>query len=319
MRTIVGLALAGLVACGGGATPDGTSLRLALNWFPEAEHGGYFAADGEGLYRAAGITVEIVPGGPGVPVVPRVASGAVELGVVNADDVVAGRAAGVPVVALIAPIHRSPWCVMVHAASGIEHLADLHDVTLAMQAGTPYLAWLERHAPLRNVRVVPYSGTIAEFLVAPRRAQQAYVFSEPILAATKGADVRCLSIAELGFDPYASVLVTSEAFLGAHRDLVRAMAEASVRGWERYVDDPAAGNAEILVRNPEIGSDALARGAAALRPSVLDDDARRDGVGAMRPERWATLVTQMREIGMVDRPLDPARLYDPSFVARAAP
>src|SRR5262249_15213758 len=148
----------------------------------------YFDAEAEGFFRAAGLAVDIVPGGPGVPVVPRVASREVDLGVVNADDVVAGRAAGVPVVALLAPIHRSPWCVMVHASAGITRLADLRDVTLAMRAGTPYLAWLERHAPLTDVKVVPYSGSVAEFLVDPRRAQQAYLFSEPILAVAKGGD-----------------------------------------------------------------------------------------------------------------------------------
>jgi NitT/TauT family transport system substrate-binding protein len=309
MRIALAVTLAAAVACGGGS-PAPRRVRLALNWFPEAEHGGYFAA--LELARDAGLGIEIVPGGPGVPVVPRVAAREVDFGVVNADDVVAARAAGVPVVALLAPLHRSPWCVMVHAASGIERLADLHDVTLAMRAGTPYLAWLERHAPLSNVKIVPYAGTIAEFLVNPRLAQQAYVFSEPILAAARGADPRCLSIGEMGFDPYASVLVTSDALLRERADVVRAVTSASARGWGRYMDDPAPANTIVLARNPEIGGDALARGAAALRPLVLDDDARASGIGSMRADRWATLVAQMRELGMVEGALDPATLYEPN-------
>jgi NitT/TauT family transport system substrate-binding protein len=197
----------------------------------------------------------------------------------------------------------------VHGASGIERLADLHDVTLAMRAGTPYLAWLERHTPMKNVSVVPYGGSIAEFLVNPRWAQQAYVFSEPILAEARGADPRCLSIADTGFDPYGSVLVTSEAFRRERPDVVRAMTAASARAWARYVDEPGEANLRIFGDNPEIGLDALARGAAALRPLVLDDDARANGVGSMRPERWATLVAQMRELGMVEGALDPATLF----------
>jgi NitT/TauT family transport system substrate-binding protein len=284
-------------------------VRLALNWFPESEHGGYFAALAGGDFAAHGLAVEIVPGGPGVPVAPRVASGEVDFGVVNADDVVAARAAGVPIVALLAPIHRSPWCVMVHAASGIERLEDLRDVTLAMQAGTPYLAWLERHVGLTNVHVVPYGGSIAAFLASERWAQQAYVFSEPVIAAARGARVRCLPIAATGFDPYASVLVTSDRVLRERRDLVRGVVASSARGWSRYVEDPATADAEIHRRNPEIGAEALARGAEALRPLVADEDAARDGVGSMRPERWTTLVDQMRELGQVARALDPSSLF----------
>ena len=298
-----------LCAACGGAGPPSDMVRLALNWFPESEHGGYFAALVDGGYAARGITIEILPGGPGVPVAPRVASGEVDFGVVNADDVVAARAAGLPVVALLAPIHRSPWCVMVHAASGITGLGDLRDVTLAMQAGTPYLAWLERHVPLEGVQVVPYTGSIAAFLASDRYAQQAYVFSEPIVATARGAAVRCLAIADTGFDPYASVLVTSERMLRERRDVARAVTEASAHGWARFVADPSPANVEILRRNPEIGDDALARGAEAIRPLVQDEATRRDGIGSMRTERWATLVGQMRDLGLLEMPLDPSSVF----------
>jgi NitT/TauT family transport system substrate-binding protein len=307
-----------LAGCGGAAAPPGTAaVRLALNWFPEHEHGGYFAADVHGLYAEAGLAVQVLPGGPGVAVLPRVAAREVDFGVVNADDVVAGRAAGAAVVALLAPIHESPWCVMVHAASGIARLEDLHDVTLAMTPGTPYTVWLERHAPLRNVRVVPYGGSIAEFLVTPAYAQQAYLFSEPLLAAAKGADARCLPIAATGFDPYASVLVASTALVAERPAVARAFTEAAARGWRRYLDEPGPTNARIVALNPELGAEAIARGVEALRPLVADDAARTDGIGSMRADRWTTLVAQMRDMGLIDTAPAPASLYDARFVPPA--
>jgi NitT/TauT family transport system substrate-binding protein len=318
-RALVAIVLACAVACGGGGSKPSGAVRIALNWFPESEHGGYFAALVDGLYSAGGVTVELLPGGPGVPVVPRVASREVDFGVANADDVVAARAAGVPVVALLAPIHQSPLCVMVHAKSGIARLDQLRDLTLAMQPGTPQVAWLEHTGRLDGVQVVPYSGSVAPFLANERYAQQGYVFSEPIIARAKGADVRCLAFAETGFNPYASGLVTSEALLRERPEVVRSVTEASAEGWKRYVADPSAANAEILKRNPEIGRDALDRGAEALRPLVLDDDARRDGVGSMRADRWATIAAQMREIGMIDHPVEPSTLYDARFVPPPSP
>jgi NitT/TauT family transport system substrate-binding protein len=318
-RGLVALVLAFAVACGGGGEKPAGAVRIALNWFPESEHGGYFAALVDGLYAKRGLAVELLPGGPGVPVLPRVASREVDFGVANADDVVAARAAGVPVVALLAPIHQSPLCVMVHATAPITRLDQLRDVTLAIQSGTPQVAWLEHTGRLDGVQVVPYSGSVAPFLANDRYAQQAYVFSEPIVARAKGADVRCLAFADTGFNPYASGLVTSEALLRERPDVVRAVAEASADGWTRYVAEPSAANAEILRRNPEIGRDALDRGAEALRPLVLDEDARRDGVGSMRADRWAAIAAQMREIGMIEHAVEPSTLYDARFVPPPAP
>ena len=54
-----------------------TAVSLQLNWFPEAEHGGFFAADVHGFYDDSKLDVEIRPGGPGTQVVTQVATGRV--------------------------------------------------------------------------------------------------------------------------------------------------------------------------------------------------------------------------------------------------
>ena len=77
------------------ATEDVSSterVQLALNWFPEAEHGGYYAALVHGYYADEGFDVEIIPGGPGAPVIQEVVVGRVGFGVVNADQILLGRA-----------------------------------------------------------------------------------------------------------------------------------------------------------------------------------------------------------------------------------
>ena len=65
-----------LLACGSSdddgstAVDPGTELqeiRLALNWFPEPEFGGFYEGALGGHYERAGFKVEIIPGGPGAP------------------------------------------------------------------------------------------------------------------------------------------------------------------------------------------------------------------------------------------------------------
>ena len=312
--TLLGAVLIALALVGCAEQPLATNrpVQIALNWFPEHEHGGYYAALTDGIYTAAGLDVRLLPGGPGAPVIARVASGDVDFGVLNADDVVTARAASAPLVALFAPIQTSPWCIMVHRASGIERLIDLHDLTLAIQVSAAQYQFLRRHAPLPGVTAVPYTGSIAEFLINPRYAQQAYVISEPLLATANGGDPRCLLLADLGFDPYTSVLVTREDLLTTQPELVSRVVAASRDGWQRYVATPERGNAAILAVNPQIGRETLTKGAAALRPLIQTGAA----LGSMTGARWDTLAQQLVTIGAIDAAPEPHTCF--SDAARPA-
>ena len=68
-----------LAACSGGApsqAPESTDVRLQLQWAPQAQFAGYFAAEAEGYYDDQGLNVTFVPGGPDV--IPQVAGSAAD-------------------------------------------------------------------------------------------------------------------------------------------------------------------------------------------------------------------------------------------------
>lgn len=283
-----------LLACRGDHDPS--RVRIALNWFPEVEHGGFFAALVHGYYKEEGLDVELVSGRPDAPVLPQVAAGRAEFGVADASEVLLARAQGVPVVALAAGLQHNPRCVMVHADSGVTTLADLKDMTLALAAREPFATFLQRRFTWPGVQVVPYTGSVAPFLVDPRAAQQAYVFSEPLIAEAEGARVRCLLVADLGFDPYASLLVTSETLLAGRRELAAKITRATVRGWQQYLRDPSAANAEIRARHGELAPAIVERGAATLNPLV---DPGGVEVGSMSDDRWRILHGQLVDAGLV--------------------
>jgi NitT/TauT family transport system substrate-binding protein len=68
------------VACTGGtsttAAPVTDAVRLQLQWVPQAQFAGYFAAAGEGYYEDEGLDVTMVPGGPDV--IPQAAGSAAD-------------------------------------------------------------------------------------------------------------------------------------------------------------------------------------------------------------------------------------------------
>ncbi len=293
----------------------GEEIRLALNWFPEAEHGGYFAALVHGYYQEAGLNVKILPGGPSSSVLERVASGQVTFGIENADRVLLARAQEADAVAVMAPLQRSPRAIMVHARSGFRRIEDLSNVTLAVNAGAAWVQYLKKRVPFPKVRFVPYSGSVAQFLVDENYAQQAYVFSEPFVAQEKGADVRCLLVADAGFNPYTSLLVTSGDTLRNRPELVRKFVTAAVRGWQTYLDRPDETNGYIHNINPEMSLAILAFGVKSLRPLCTDGPVGTSSLGQMTADRWKSLAGQLVEAeALAASSVDPLRAFTTEFL-----
>ncbi len=282
------------------ATKTIPSEVLALNWYAEAEHGGYVAAKELGYYDEAGIDVTVQPGGPGAPtlVIQELAAGRIRFAISNADLVVLSRARGAKIVAVAAPLQQSPRCIMVHESSGIESLQQLTDVELAISDTRPFALWMKKQLPLTNVTMVPYAGLVGEFLEKKNFAQQGYVFSEPFVAREKGGDPKVLMLSDIGFNPYASLLVTTEDTILEQPDLVRQMVAASVRGWRSYLDDPLPVNQRIHEDNNDMTPEALAFGAEAMRP--LCATSQSVPLCGMELARWKSLIEQIEQLGEIE-------------------
>jgi NitT/TauT family transport system substrate-binding protein len=274
-------------------------VTLALNWFPEVEHGGFFAADVQGYFRDEGLEVEIQSGGPGAPVIQQVAMQRCEFAVANADQVLLGRDQGASVVAVMAAMQNSPHCIMVHQRAGINSLLNLHDVTLAVGSGKPFAKFLLHKLAAAQLNIVPYQGNVGMFLERADYAQQAYVFSEPFVARQRGGDPQCLMVSEIGFNPYASVLVVNEQLMSREPELVAKMVRACVRGWRRYLEEPQPANQRIHERNAEMDLDILTFGATEIRALCLPGDMHPAQFGQMTAERWEELARQLQDIELL--------------------
>lgn len=303
------------------ATAEKIPIKLALNWFPEAEHGGYYAALVHGEFAKEGLDVTILPGGPKAPVIPQVASGGLFFGVDNADKLLLGRAQEADVVAVFAPIQTSPRCILVHEESGITSFDDLaaaKNFTLAMNPGQPFAQFLNHKYPMDGVQKVPYPGSLSQFLLDKRFGQQAYSFSEPFVAQQGGAKTRNLMLADIGFNSYTSLLVVSRELLKDHPQIVQGMVRASARGWERYLNDPTETNAYIHQQNPEMSPEILAFGASDLKPLCAPPDGMT--FGGMTAARWSGLIANMTAAGsLTGAPLDAQAAFTNDALPVSAP
>lgn len=288
----MGLACGFLAACG-----KSSKIRLALDWKPEPEFGGFYAAQ----YRKHGLDVEILPGGAGTPTVQMVGAGSAEFGIVAADELVVARSKGNNVVALFAVYQNSPLGIMAHAS---RNLASIDEVfkrgTVALQQGLGFSSWLEKKYGFGHVHVVPSpNGDITAFLNDEMFAQQCYITSEPLTAKRKGVAVKTFPVSDTGFNPYSTVLATSDETLRKNPEMVKSMVEAVREGWRAYLDDPQPTNAKMHEMNPSMDADTFAEVAEAQKPFIETDETRRDGLGAMSKQRWETLIGQLKELGEI--------------------
>jgi len=265
-----------------------TKIRLALNWKPEPEFGGFYAAH----FDKHGLDVEILPGGAGTPTVQMVGAGSAEFGIVEGDELVLARSKGNPVVALFTVYQHSPLGIMVHAERNLSSIGDvLKDGTLAAQQGLPFLRLLEKQYGFEHVRIVPPTGgDLTAFFADPKFAQQCFITSEPLAARRKGVAVKVFPVSDIGYDPYTNVLAASDETLRKNPAMVKAMVDAVREGWSAYLDDPKPANEKMHQMNPSMDAGTFAEVAEAQKPLI-------DPSGTMTKVRWETLIGQLKDLG----------------------
>lgn len=284
-RCFCGACAALLTACGKPA-----KTRLALNWKPDPQFGGFYAAP----YQKHGLDVEILPGGAGTPTVQMIGAGSAEFGIVSGDELVIARARGNDVVALFAVFQNCPQGIMAHAS---RHLASIGDVvkegTLAIQHGLPYARLLEKKYGFDHVKVVPSpGGDISAFLRDEKFAQQCFVMSEPLQARHAGVEVQVFPVADIGYNPYTTVLATSGAQLKSDPERARSLVAAVREGWRAYLNNPTPTNGKMHDLNPSMDAAAFAEVAEAQKSFIEAGQ-----LGGMTSERWTTLIGQLAELG----------------------
>ena len=99
--------------------PKGDTKRkvvLQTDWFPQAEHGGFYQALAKGFYAQAGLDVEIWPGGPGSGIKLKVARGDADFGMLRSDDLMLAAGQGMPLVMVAATLQHDGMALLVHEA-----------------------------------------------------------------------------------------------------------------------------------------------------------------------------------------------------------
>ncbi len=315
MLRIVGITLLAcsllLLGCGksesasepGPSTDGPVKTQIALNWVPEPEFGGIYAAQVQGAFAAHQLDVEILPGGAGAPTWQMVAAGRVPFAISSGDEVLIARSRGADVVALFTIFQTNPQGIMVHQERGCKQIADVFQGgTLAIEKGLAYAKYLEKKYTFDKVKLVPYDGGVAAFLADPNYAQQCFVTSEPLTARKQGAKVQTFLVADAGYNPYTAVLIARRDFVNQHRPVAQAMVTALREGWQAYLKDPKPANTLMAQLNKTMDPQTFAEVATAQQDLILPAGMNPAEIGTMTRARWSELYHQLRDLNVIEGP-----------------
>jgi NitT/TauT family transport system substrate-binding protein len=282
-----------------------TKITVQLDWVAEPEHGGLYQAQARGYFRAAGLDVTLIPGGPGAQVMPSVATGRADIAQAESTGALLQQAEGVPVLQFAAVFQDDPSGILVHADSPVRKFEDLQGKTIIARPEWPFLKFLQKKYSV-HVNIVPQNFSVAAFLSNKEALQQGYYIAEPYHITQAGGKMpRFLSTWDAGFRSYA-VLVTNRKFAREHADALRAFTRAYIQGWRDYVTgDPAPAHEALKKANPNNTDGFMAFSRKMIVDEKLVTGRDADGgpakIGRLDPARYATQIAQLEALGILPK------------------
>jgi NitT/TauT family transport system substrate-binding protein len=347
VRGTVGLALGAsllFAACSGGgsgsspatsgepaASADGspaagaTAVRLQLQWAPQAQFAGYFAAIEQGYYEDAGIDLTVVPGGPDV--IPQQAGSAAdgpEFTISWVPKVLEARI-GNPASDLvnIAQIfQRSGTLSVSWKDSNITSPADFagkkvgvwdfgneFEVTAAakkagLEAGTDYEKVIQ---PFDMTLLLSRQIDVAEAMIYNEYAQVLESTNEETGELYQPSDLNVINYNDEGTAMLQDALFARAAWLaeGDNETVAKNFLKASFQGWIYCRENPADCIQYTVDQGSTLGAGHQAWMMNEINPLVWPSP---NGIGIMDPAQWQQTVDVSLEAGIITE-APPAEAY----------
>jgi NitT/TauT family transport system substrate-binding protein len=303
-RLGLALALGALAGCAKqapapapGSPPAPFKLTVQLDWVAEPEHGAFYTAEALGYFKAEGLDVTLLQGGPNAYVQAKVATGQVQLGQGDSTNSMLAIQAGAPLVNVAAIFQHDPSVLMMQVACPVNTWKDLNGRSIMARPEWAFLPYLRQKYGIK-FQVIPQNFDLGRLATDPTFIQQGYYIAEPFFLQEKGIKLKFLHVSDTGFDAY-STLLTSRKFAAAHPAELRAFLRALHRGWQYYLEkDGGPAHAIMLRINPKVSREYLDWSRQQIIDAHLAKDTRGDYL-AIAPARFQREIGQLEALGIL--------------------
>jgi putative hydroxymethylpyrimidine transport system substrate-binding protein len=323
MKYVVALSLALVVLAAGCGEkedrlePSGSKrVELMLDYFPNADHAGIYAAEAAGHFEQAGLDVEIrQPPDPAAPL-KQLAAGRVDLAISYEPEVLRARDKGLNVVSVGALVQKPLTSIISLPEAKIREPADLKGKTVGtagIDYQSAYLRTILEEAGVdpstvkeRNVGFSLVPALLTGKVDAVLGAFWNYEGTELRL---RGKRPRIIRMEEAGVPSYNElVLVANADALERDGDKIRAFIGAVSRGTRDLRKDPDEAIEGLLDANPDLDPE--------LQRAVVDvtlplfEAPRGKPYGWQDPEQWDAFAAWMQEHRLLERAPDVQASFD---------
>jgi putative hydroxymethylpyrimidine transport system substrate-binding protein len=297
--------------------PSGSKhVELMLDYVPNADHAGIYAAQAGGDFKQAGLDVEIrQPPDPAAPI-KQVAAGRVDLAISYEPEVLRARDQGLKVVSVAALVQKPLTSIISLPKAKIAKPADLKGKTIGT-AGIDYqeaylktiLADAAVNPSTVKVRNVGFGFSPALITGKIDAALGAFWNYEGVDLRLRGKRPRIIRIEEAGVPTYNElVLVANEDALKRDSDKIRAFIGAISRGTRDLRRDPNGAIEGLLKANPDLDPRLQWASVRVTLPLFFPPEGK--PFGWQDPSQWDAFSAWMKENQLLENPADPRSSFD---------
>ena len=315
LSLMVALALValGVTACGEkeervGGPARAEPFELLLDYFPNADHAGIYAAQAAGHFRQVGLDVTIrQPADPAAPI-KQVAAGRVDLAVSYEPEVLRARDQGLRVVAVGALVQEPLTSIVSLPRADVRRPADLAGKvvgTSGIDYQGAYLRTIADEAGLapREVRERNVGFNLVPALLTGRvdAVLGAFWNYEGTQLRLEGRRPRIIRMEDAGVPTYDElVLVANEEAVRSDASRLRRFIGALDRGTHDLRRDPERGIDGLLQANPDLEPRLQRAVVRVTLPLFLPPSGR--PYGWQDPAEWRAFTAWMRENRLIRDP-----------------
>ena len=332
-RSRIGLALAvtsalALTGCasGGGSGGDSTSggdepmrsLSVKFDFTPVL---GFMlpvaVAIDKGYYKEVGLDVTASEGESANSTISAVDGGHFDIGYADAGATALAISKGADVKMFTSYMPVTQGSVISRTAEGITKPTDLIGKTVAATDGSSSGALLDAMLKANNiprdqvnVQSVASSAKVASLLQGKVDAITGFLSSECIQAQEEAKEpVSCMPVGDFGVSALGGGLLASTKLVDGETDMLTKFVEATNRGWEDALKDPAEAAAIGVKMFPLADKDLLEKQLEAVKPLLHTPATKDKPYGYMAESDWEKTLQSLHDYRGLEEIGDPATYY----------
>lgn len=296
------------------------AVKLGVGYIPSVQFAPFYVGIEKGFFAAEGIDLELEHGFEN-DYLKLVGVGEIPFMIASGDQLVLGRAQGLPVRYVANWYSRYPVIVFAKQEQGITQPADLKGKKVGLPGpfGANYVALrgILEGAGLTEQDIQMESIGFTQAAAVSEGAVDAavdYAVNGPVVLALEG-----IPVDQIALDNYLTVpangLVTNEQTIAEQPDLVRRMVRALLKSVRYTLDNPDEAFQIALKFVPEAGGANETANRAVFDASLaywaLPTDRPQ---GTTRAEDWQAAAEFMRRAGLVDKVVPAEEMFTNEFV-----